>query len=201
MASQIEICNLALVIHVGEAPILSLLDNSKPARSLNAIYNSQLEMCLRRANWCFAMKRTGTLPALVSTPEYQFDFQYQLPSDCLRIVQVNEIYVGADYTDYLNVDGVEYYLEGRQILTNDGAPLKLRYVASIADPQQYDPLFVSYFAAHLGYCLCEPLSQSSTKKEGIEKEREKLLNEAKRCNAIEKAPAKLPANSWEFSRL
>ena len=66
MASNVQIANSALT-KLGAARIMSLSDNKKEAREINAIFELRRDHLLRSHNWSFAMERT-TLPALDDTP-------------------------------------------------------------------------------------------------------------------------------------
>ena len=91
MAGKVEIANRALT-KLGAERILLLTDPSKEARVMNAMFDTVMDAELRRHRWKFALKR-ATLPALVATPEWGYAYAYQLPSDFLALVQVNEYYL------------------------------------------------------------------------------------------------------------
>ena len=58
------------------------------------------------------------LPADTTAPDWEFAYAYTLPSDCLRILKL-------EYRD------TNYQIEGRKIVTDEPAPLKIQYVAQI----------------------------------------------------------------------
>ena len=58
MATEIEICNLAL-IEIGDDTITSLTDESKRARQCNLAYPIIRDMTLRDGHWNFAIKRAS----------------------------------------------------------------------------------------------------------------------------------------------
>lgn len=199
MASDVDICNRALT-KLGEARITSLTDNLEPARVLNSLFEIVRDAELRSRVWRFAISR-ASLAALVATPDWGFDYQYQMPSDCLRILQVGEYYPGVSLTDYRNTDEAEWRIEGRKILTNLEAPLKIRYVASISDTGQWDAAFVEAFACRLAVESAEALTQSTSKRELAWEEYKQAIKMAVRANAIESAPEPLPDSEWVVARL
>lgn len=200
MASNVEIANSALT-KVGSTRITSLTDNVKAAREINAIFELRRDYLLRTHNWSFAMTRT-TLPALDEPPSWGYTTLYQLPTDCMRVVQVNDMWVVPGLADYTSgPDSEPYKITGRRIETDIGAPLKLRYIKRVTDPAQFDAAFVEVFASDLADQVCEALTQSNTKREATRAVLRQSLLEAVRSNAIELPPEAIPDDSWILSRL
>jgi hypothetical protein len=185
MTSAVEIVNDALQ-KIGEEAITSLSDNSDRARAANRIFTKELRAELRAHPWNCAVKRVQ-LAALSDAPLFGFAYQYQLPSDCVRILP-----------DALVTD---WQVEGRKLLTDDGGPLDVRYVYEITDPNEMDPLFVDALSSRLALRLCERLTQSSTKRELAEKDYRRALQEARRVNAFEKIAQSPPTDPWIIARL
>lgn len=200
MASNVQIANSALT-KLGSSRITALTDNVKAAREINAIFELRRDYLLRTHNWSFAMTRT-TLPALDETPSWGYTTLYQLPTDCLRVVQVNDMWVVPGLADYTSgPDSEPYKITGRRIETDIGAPLKLRYTKRVTDPAQFDAAFVEVFANDLADQVCEALTQSNTKREATRAVLRQSLLEAVRSNAIELPPEAIPDDSWVLSRL
>ena len=103
MASVVQICNSALN-QLGAASITALTDNSKNARLCNERYNTVRDSVFRSHPWNSLIKRIQ-LAQNTSTPVYGFSYQFNLPSDCLRVLTI----------DAYNSD---YKVEGRKILCN-----------------------------------------------------------------------------------
>lgn len=198
MASQVEIANRALT-KIGEARILSLSDDVEAARSIDSLWDIVRDAELRIRKWKFSVSRT-TLAALASTPSWGFDYEYQLPADCLRILQVNDIYPGVDLSDYRGSDAAEWRVEGRKILTNISAPLKIRYISRVEDTGQWDAAFTEAFACRLAAEVVERLTQSNTKKQLAWDEYKQAISMAVRADAIESAPEPLPDSEWVLGR-
>lgn len=200
MASNVEIANSALT-KVGATRITALTDNIKAAREINAVFEIRRDYLLRTHNWSFAMTRT-TLPALDDAPAWGYTSLYQLPTDCLRVVQVDDMWVVPGLADYTSgPDSEPYKITGRRIETDIGAPLKLRYIKRVTDPAQFDAAFVEVFASDLADQVCEALTQSNTKREATRAVLRQALLEAVRSNAIELPPEAIPDDSWILSRL
>lgn len=201
MASKVQIANRALG-KVGAKIVVSLDDTTvKEARTVNAAFDIVRDAAIRAHNWSFAMER-ASLSALTDTPAWGYNYLYQLPTDCLRVVQVNDAWVAVGLTDYIGgPDAEPYKITGRRIETDYAAPLKLRYLKRIEDTSQWDACFVEYFACRLAYEMCETLTQSNTKKESLRGDMRQHITEAIRANAIELPPTPLPDDSWVLGRL
>lgn len=144
MASRVSISNLALTI-LGADRITALEDNTENAKRLNAIYDYCLEDVLRAHPWNFAIIRQQ-LALLSSTPIFGYEYEFQLPSDCLRVIEVN------DGTSVIT----GFKIEGRKLLS-DYDSVNIKFIGKIADPNQYTSQFVfvlsSRLAAEIAYAV------------------------------------------------
>ena len=199
MASQVEIANRALT-KLGAARIISFGDDNKQARAIQSMFDIVRDSELRSHIWSFSVKRTS-LAALTSTPAWGFEYEYELPSDYLRLLQVDEMYNGPSMDDYRNAATADYVLEGKKILTNFGAPLKIRYIARVVDTTMWDATFTEAFACKLAMELAEDLTQSNQKRDLAGQEYKFALMQAVRSSAIEQPAQDMPDNSWLLSRL
>lgn len=199
MASQVDVVNRGL-FKLGALPIMSMADGNKQARVMSGLWDTVLKAELRRAQWSFAMRRAA-LPALAAVPAWGFNFTYQLPSDCLRVVQVNDFYDPPSAQNYRNSDDSPYTIEGSTLLTDYGAPLKIRYVANITDPGAFDALFVEVLASKLAYEACESITQSNQKKDVAAQDYTAAKKDAVRVGALEKPPQGIYDDAWVTERL
>lgn len=187
--SVVSICNRALDL-LGADPITALTDTSKAARLCNRNYEPVRDAVLRGYPWNSAMKR-AELPALTSTPEFDFAYEYQLPSDFLRMWRINEDDEGL----------VKWRLEGRKILTDQSAPLCIVYVKQITDPAEFDPLLADCIAARLAAEIAYSLTGSASVKQEAENSYLRRLAEARKVDAQEiGVPEAFEANDWIESR-
>ena len=199
MTSQVDIANRALT-KLGASRIISFGDDNKQSRAILSMFDIVRDAELRSHIWSFSVKR-DSLPALTSTPAWGFSYEYQMPSDSLRLLMVNDIYNGPSMEDYRNQPVADYALEGNKILANFAAPLKIRYVSRITDTTQWDSMFVEAFACRLAMELAEDLTQSNTKREMAQNEYMAALRGAIRASSVEQPAQALPDNSWLLSRL
>lgn len=200
MASQVDIANLALTL-LGAARITDLAENSKSGRAMTAVYETTRRAMLRRAWWKHALKR-DSLPAMADDPTvWGYGYRYQLPPDFIRLVQVHDTFAVPAQTDYVTQDDSLWSLENGKILTDLGAPLKIRYVFDNQDPGTYDDLFVQCFADELAFRSCEEITNSTQKREAIRETYKADFLEAARAGAMELPPQSIADDSWVVARL
>ena len=197
--SDVAIANLALT-KIGDLRITALSDNTKPAREINAIYGMLRDKLQRTYNWRFCVKRAA-LAADVATPVFDYSYQYSIPTDCLRVLQINAYYPAPDLSDLISSGGQEYVIEGGKILTRSSGVLNLRYLARIEDTTRFDSSFDEAFSALIAYNVCEALTQSDAKKNAALRDYRMALMDAVRANAIENPPESLADQTWITVRL
>jgi len=149
-ASEISVCNVALG-YCGASLITSFNDNTVESNLCEANYSLIRDAVLEDADWSFALKR-AELPALAN-PELGYGNAFQLPVDCLRIIQ-------ASPDDKFSHDNrMEWELEDRKILTDQGACF-IRYVRQVKDVQRFSPAFIQALGYRIASDLAIPLTKS-----------------------------------------
>jgi hypothetical protein len=197
--SETSICNSACV-KLGAELIITRADGNNRARALNARFDQVRDAELRKHRWKFAIKRAA-LPALADAPLSDYDFQYQLPVDFLRLIEGGDITAVVDLSDCRNLGSNELYsIEGDRILTNLGAPLNIRYIARITDTALFDPAFEEAFASKLAFECCERITQSDSKKDSCRQDYKEAIRAAVRANALEQASRSQADAEWVVAR-
>lgn len=199
MASKTEIINRAL-FKLGGNPITDVTDNSQAARVMSGLWDTVRKSELTKRYWNFALARTS-LAALSTAPDWGFDYQYQLPTDFLKIVQINDVFISPGMQDYRNMDDSPYSIEGEVILTDFGAPLKIRYIKDITDTGLFDPLFCEVMSSKLAYEACYAITQSLQGREQAGNDYKQAVREAGLSNAVSKPPQGTLDDSWMLGRL
>lgn len=187
--SNVLICNLALQ-KLGQSRIVSLDEDNSNARHCNVCFEPLRDRELRASVWNFSIKR-ATLAAHATAPDFTYSYAFPLPTDTLRLLLPPRL--GLDWK-------VEDHEGSPAILTNDGTSLEIRYVAKITDPTKFDALFVEMLACKIAWHLCEVITQSNTKKQGLQAEYADLKREARRSNALERIPEEEAMDSWVAAR-
>jgi len=187
--SNVSIANLALQ-KLGEGTIVSLTEDSRNARSLNACFEALRDRELRAYLWKFAKKR-ATLAASSTIPDSTYALAFPVPTDFLRLIKPARL--GLDWS-------LENHENALAILTNDGTSISIRYIARVTDPTLFDPIFVEMFACKLAWHCCEQLTQSNTKKGMLMEEYKFHLADARKNNAFELAAQPQPVDEWLVAR-
>lgn len=201
MATKIGIINRALT-KLGSDRLLNEGDDNAASRAVEAIYDGVLDSLLRSYRWSFAIKRKQ-LAQLTETPVYGYQFEYQLPADCIRIDAVTDFAHQEWHChgwEAYKLPIPRYQVEGRSILT-DMDTVFIRYGARMPDPTTYDEAFTEAFACKLAVELCETITQSSTKKQAALQDFDMALKAARSASAIERPPIQQQETSWYTARL
>lgn len=188
-ASDTSICNLALG-NLGAARIISLDEASPEAKACALLYAQTRDEVLRSHRWNFAISR-AELSRLSTPPAFGWTWQYQLPVNCLRVLQVNG-YGEEEVPDNWEIEG------GR--LLSDADTVQVKFIARVTDSSLYDPLFVEALALKLAARLCVPLTGSDSRAGGFLTEYERVTGpRARRMDAFEsREKRKFP---WVLSAL
>lgn len=136
MASEIDICNLALT-HLGHTKTISAIvppDGSREAAYCARFYPIARDATLEMREWGFATKRR-TLGSL-GTPPVEWDYRYAMPSGLIRPLRI--FVDGADVPEEFVVESDD---SGTVIYTNAENAV-LHYTARIEDTTKFSPAFV-----------------------------------------------------------
>ena len=145
--SEVAICNMALAEIGRGAQITSLDEASQAARACKLRYPYARDAVLRAYDWNFASRRVEIAKNPVAPP-FEFANAYDLPADCLLVRSV------------FDGEAEKWVVEGRQILTDMGDPILVKYTAIVTDVGQFDALFVEALSARIGSDIAVQLSES-----------------------------------------
>ena len=146
------ICNMALN-RIGNNKTLTnvITDSSVEAQVCRRHYDQTRKALLRSHFWRFARARKTLSTS--STPAFEWDYQFNLPTDWIRMIGVYE-----SESAVHSMSTNSYALEGRKILT-DSSSLYIRYIKNIGDVNLMDELFIEVFVLTLAKKLIKPLAQ------------------------------------------
>ena len=125
-----------------------------------------------------------TISALIA--EFEYDHAYDLPSDCLRLIRMEE-------------SDSDFVREGARIFADEDE-CKIQYIARITDETTYTPAFITAFAARLAAEIAYPLTNSATVVKAMYENYKDKLRIAKGMDAQEGLPQKQQDLSWEEAR-
>jgi hypothetical protein len=146
-ASETDIVNDALG-RLGISPVMALTDSTKQAQFSNRFYESTRDEVLASHPWNFASKR-AVLAQLATPPDFEWSYAYQLPTDNLRLLQLNGYDLGKVRDPW--------HIEGNRLLT-DAEKAEVRYIARVTDTTFYPALFSEALSLKLASKLCAPLT-------------------------------------------
>jgi len=151
MASEVQICNLALshLGNRGRIASISPVDGSAESDYCASFFALARNELLEMADWTFARKRVEL--ALVTGPTTSWAYAYALPSDCMvprRIL--------TDATGNMEEDGEPYNIEGTYLFS-DKQNAVLVYTRPITDAGTFSPSFVTAMSYLLASYLAGPI--------------------------------------------
>lgn len=191
MPSQVAIANRALS-RLGSERILTLDQASTAARAIKDAWVMVRDEVLRAHSWNCVTKR-ASISELSTTPSFGYQHHYQLPTDCMRVLEVLSG-DGETPTSY------PWVVESRLLLTDESAPLRIRYVRREEDTTKYDPLLASCIAARLALELAEELTQSNAKIQTAQVWYQSLLLSARKADGEEQSVMPFVEDEWVTSR-
>lgn len=180
MASEVDICNLALG-HLGDnATVASIRppEGSAQAEHCARFYPIARDSLLEMHFWNFSMRRINLAPLEATWPEWKYG--YALPNDVLNVIAVMPPDANDDYAsrfvpsdtpqfahNYSPVIAAGRYTpqpytievldDGQHILYTNQENAMLRYTAYVSDTTVFSPLFTMALSWHLASMLAGPI--------------------------------------------
>lgn len=179
MATGVSICSNALLM-LGAQTINDFQDqlNLDRAKLCANLYPSQRDSILRAHPWNCCIKRIVLAP-LAEAPAFGYSQAFELPADCLRVLEVG--------TGGLQID---YLVEGRTIQA-DTMALELRYVFRNEVEATWDAHLVDLMTVAMAAVLAYPITQSTSERDNRKAEFQSLLRQAKAVDGQEDPPQTL----------
>jgi hypothetical protein len=98
-----------------------------------------------------------------------------------------------------NSGGPVFVIEGRKLLTDEDT-VRIKYIARVTDPQQYDALLIDALSARLASEIAYAATGSTSVSQLADALYRDKLREARFVDATEGAPQKLEASDFIESR-
>ena len=174
MASEIDICNLALS-HLGDTATVASIDppeGSAQAEHCSRFYPIARDAMLELFHWKFATRR-ATL-ALLTADSWDWNYAYGKPADALKILAV--LPAGASSDDESAEFDIESDTSGTTVILTDEEGASLKYIALVTDTIVFPPLFVMALSWQLASLLAGPILKGDAG-----------AAEAKRCAGLAQA--------------
>ncbi len=209
MASEVDICNLALS-HLGDNATVASIDppeGSAQAEHCSRFYPIARDTLLEMHNWNFSTRR-AVLAQLTNDWE-QWRYAYALPANCINPISVIPKDAYDDYATKFVPTDTPYYAhnyspviaagryvpqpytietrpDGTHVLYANQEEAVLRYQALVSDPTEFSSLFVITLSWHLASMLAGPIIKGDAGAAEAKRCAQMMagfLNEAKRSDA------------------
>lgn len=187
MSSYVAIANLAATTIGTAARLTTPGDDTTLGRAVASVWEIERQAALRDGAWNFAMRR-ASLAALAEPPLHGFAARFELPSDCLRLIEIYQLRRSS------------WQVEDRAIHADHTGPLKIRYLANVTEPASFDPLFIKAFALRIACAIGNRIAGSDFKEDLNWDKYRQALAEARRVDAMENPPIEQHESSWIESR-
>jgi len=180
MASEVDICNLALG-HLGDNATVSSIsppEGSAQSEHCARFYPIARDALLEMHNWNFSMRRVNLAEIANNWPEWKYS--YVLPGDSINIIAVMPPEANDDYASrFVPTDtpdfahnyspviaagryspqpfSVEIASDGNHVLYTNQEEAMLRYTCYVTDTTSFSPLFVMTLSWQLAAMLAGPV--------------------------------------------
>ena len=169
MASEVDICNLALG-NIRAASINSLTEQSIQAQQCKLRYGQLRDQLLRAMPWQFAHSVKPL--SVLSIEVFQWSYAYSRPTDVLLInrlirnwdttdAESSPVYPNNAINNSIHREPVGYEMQnidGQQVIVSHEADLHIDYQVKVTDPNLFAPDFISAFSWLLSAELAIPLA-------------------------------------------
>jgi len=183
--SIVSIVNNALA-RIGVDAILTLTEDSEAARLANLTFEQMRDDVLADHVWNFSIKRVE-LAQDVDGPVFGYTYQYTLPVDCMKVLNMEEV-------------TMVYEIEGRKLVTDEGTA-RIKYISRVIDPNEYSPKFVEALSARCASEWAVPLVESNSLAQNMTELYIRKLSDARSVDSQESGANEVIADTWLDSRL
>lgn len=186
-----DIANMALD-YLEEAPLQSIDDDRSVARWMKRNFWPIAWGLMRAHPWNFAITR-ASLTAAGTAPAFGWLYSYAMPSDSLRLLPVT-------CSGYEDADPIKHKVEGSSILTNQAAPLKIRYIKRIDNTGLFDNNFCDALAIALAQKAAHFVTGKQSYAQTLQPILANAIAEAQRVDSLEGTPEEPLADEWLLAR-
>lgn len=198
---KLALYNRALVEHLGERELASLVEAREPRRVLDTHWGSANELvayALERGDWNFAMRAVSSTHDSGVVPTFGYQRAHVKPDDVRRLNSLasDEYFRHPLVYDEFSDEAGYWY-----------ADLDTLYVRYVSDNENYGfssdrwtEGFKDYLVALLAFRSCERITNSRVKRGDLVSLVRDALSNAKSVDAMDEGTKFLPYGSWVNSR-
>jgi len=192
MPAKVDVVNVGLR-KVGGNRITSMTDGTTNANIASDLYDEVLKdlLCFE---WHFARNRVK-LAQSSTTPTFEYDYAYVLPSDWVYTVKVSEDDGGSSSVDYK-----EEQVSGQNVILSNYSQLYLVYTYYETNPNLMPPYFRRALEDALAREFSIPIANSNKLHSDYIALSSRSLANAKSKNVNSSSPESRPLGSWHTAR-
>lgn len=185
-ANPISICSNALT-RLGADPIASFQEDTVHAGVCSRVWPTVRNALLRAHPWNCATKRVVLAP-LSQAPAFDYGYQFQLPSDWLKTLQVGR-----------RGCPISYQQEGRRLLADLNA-LPLVYIWENTNPGTWDDSMVEVAEVMMAAAIAYTVTASTSLRDSMNQEAQFKLKVAKANDGQDQPPEEFPDSALTMAR-
>lgn len=181
MASAVDIANLAL-LECGAEPILALDSTSEASRACTAAWAAVRPSVLGMHPWNTPTKR-ALIDEDATAPLWDYATRYPLPSDCIRVLEVDTT--------------ADWRIEGRYLVTDEtGNDLGIRYIYDETNPATFPPPLVDALVLAMTYRIMQRVNADKALRDRIERQWMTWVKECQALDGAEQSDAEIEDDTW-----
>lgn len=178
MITKTQIANNALA-YLSAGTINNIDDDDAKARAIKGVFDQSAQEVIRSHRWSCCISRvqlSQLAETTVQSGNFGYDHAYQIPVDCLRILDIN----GEPWSD----KGEFFDLNGRKLLT-DLDEVYLRYVKWVEEVSNWDVLLADAVAVKIAMKVARQITSDGISAEDLEMLYRQRLDVARTVDAME----------------
>lgn len=184
-SSDKDICNVAISA-LGGTRIQSFGDDSNEARLCKVYFPFLRDALLADHKWNFAMTRVYKQANLTESPKFGWNYAYQLPDNCLRVLDVED-------------EDTQWVVEQDQLLY-DFTEVSYRYLFRQSDVSKWSAGFALAMAKGLEALFAVPLTGRGERQQQAWTDFKQVYQLAKGVDGQEGFPPRLHISDLEDVR-
>lgn len=196
------------LVHIGTTVYLSLTNNNGQGTVNQVPQNFLAGLPPPSLTWLSLTTPPTVAPVNFNYPigagpaqDFMTKNVYFLPANFLRDAPQDPKAGGALYLGAPDGSTFEdWNYQSDFFVSTDNGVIPFRFMADIQDPNQFDPMFIEGFVCRMGIEVCEPLTQSTSKINGLAAQYKQFMSEARLLNAILDGPVYPPEDSYITTR-
>jgi len=203
--SDTKIANIALT-HLGESKIDNIDDPDQQRAILCKLrFDDCRDIVLRSHPWSCVTKRVKLSKLLDSEgeplePAFGFSYMFQLPSDFLRVLQVDNVSYPYQVEVYTVNKGLSSEATSSPVLLTNASSISIRYVHTPLNLQILTPDISNLIGIRLASELAEPLTSKVDLKQRLEQRYIIELAAARSTDSMQGTPEVVESFTWLNSR-